>query len=434
MQTIDQLHSGELKGSKTLKLSCQLTHFPSEILKLADTLEILDLSGNLLSELPANFCELKKLKIAFFSDNQFKVFPEVLAKCPSLTMIGFKSNQISAIPEQAFPIHLQWLILTNNKISHIPESIGNCIRLQKVALAGNQIKELPEQMKACRNLELLRISANQLTIIPDWLLKLPRLSWLAFSGNPCCSSSPEKTELSEISWNDLMIQELLGQGASGIISKAKWTNNGKQKEIAVKIFKGEVTSDGFPEDEMNACIFAGEHTNLVRVIGKIKNHPQQKMGLALELISKHYKNLGNPPSFDTCTRDTFNEGTYFEPLLVLQIAKTIAGASNHLHDRGIMHGDLYAHNILFDNSGNTIFGDFGAATIYDTQHKNANLLEKIDVRAFGCLLEDLLNHSKNESSNDKIRLLKNECLNPNIQERPTFAKIVDYLSTISLSN
>lgn len=430
MNTLEQLLSGELKGTKTLKLSCQLKHFPSEILELADTLEILDLSDNQLSELPEKFSELKKLKIAFFSDNQFKVFPEVLAKCPNLTMIGFKSNQIHTIPEQAFPIHLQWLILTNNKINHIPESIGHCSRLQKVALAGNQIKELPEQMRACENLELLRISANQLMIIPDWLLALPRLSWLAFSGNPCCSTSPETTELSKISWDDLMMQELLGQGASGIISKATWTNNGEQKEIAVKIFKGEVTSDGFPEDEMNACILAGEHPNLVRVIGKIQSHPQQKMGLALELISKHYKNLGNPPSFETCTRDTFTEGTYFEPLVVLQIAKSIANASEHLHTRGIMHGDLYAHNILFDNSGNTIFGDFGAATIYDIKHKKAPLLEKIDVRAFGCLLEDLLNHFKNETPNDKLQLLKNNCLHPSIQERPTFSEIVDYLSTI----
>jgi len=66
MHTLEQLLSGELKGTKTLKLSCQLTHFPDEIINLADSLEILDLSGNQLSELPKDFSKLNKLKIAFF--------------------------------------------------------------------------------------------------------------------------------------------------------------------------------------------------------------------------------------------------------------------------------------------------------------------------------------------------------------------------------
>jgi hypothetical protein len=434
MHTLEQLLSGELKGTKTLKLSCQLTHFPDEIINLADSLEILDLSGNQLSELPKDFSKLNKLKIAFFSDNHFSKFPEVLAECSNLTMIGFKSNQIHIIPEHAFPVNLQWLILTNNKINHLPNSIGNCTRLQKVALAGNQIRQLPEQMKACKNLELLRISANQLTEFPDWLLALPRLSWLAFSGNPCCTSTTITNELPSISWNNLIIQELLGQGASGMISKARWTNHHENKEIAVKVFKGEVTSDGFPEDEMKACIIAGAHNHLVRVIGKIQDHPEQKMGLALDLISKNYKNLGNPPSFDTCTRDTFNPNTIFETHTILQVVKAIADASQHIHSKGIMHGDLYAHNILYDDCGHTIFGDFGAATIYGITHKQANLFEKIDVRAFGCLLDDLLSHSENKHSNADLLILKNQCMSPKIEERPTFADIVEYINAISSKN
>ena len=52
MQTLDQLRAGELVDSRHLKLACGLTHFPPEILNLAESLEVLDLSGNALSELP----------------------------------------------------------------------------------------------------------------------------------------------------------------------------------------------------------------------------------------------------------------------------------------------------------------------------------------------------------------------------------------------
>ena len=45
MNTVAQLISGELKGSKRIKLACGLTEFPKEIYTLADTLEILDMTG-----------------------------------------------------------------------------------------------------------------------------------------------------------------------------------------------------------------------------------------------------------------------------------------------------------------------------------------------------------------------------------------------------
>lgn len=431
MNTIEQLQSGELKGTKTLRLSCNLKEFPEEIFSLSDSLEILDLSNNQLSQLPDNFGEFKKLKIAFFSENNFSVFPEVLAQCSNLTMIGFKANQINYISEQAFPELLQWLILTNNQIKNLPKSIGKCSRLQKVALAGNLLRDLPIEMSNCKNLELLRISANKLTQFPEWLLSMPRLSWLAFSGNPFCSTINLKEELPSISWNNIDIKETLGEGASGVISKATWFDNETKKDIAIKVFKGEVTSDGFPEDEMNACIAAGNHKNLVTVIGKIKNHPQQKTGLLLELIPTSFKNLGGPPSFDTCTRDTFKPGTHFSSEAIFKISQSIASAAMHLHLKGIMHGDLYAHNTLIDDNSNTIFGDFGAATYYDTQHKNASLFEKLDVRAFGCMMEDLLNLVPENKNKEALFLsligLKNACLKEQIDERPFFKDILQTL-------
>ena len=94
IHSLADLESGKLIGIKRLKLACGLNHFPLEILELADSLEILDLSDNNLSELPESIVQLKKMKIIFFANNNFKVFPKNLASCPNLSMIGFKSNQI----------------------------------------------------------------------------------------------------------------------------------------------------------------------------------------------------------------------------------------------------------------------------------------------------------------------------------------------------
>ena len=46
--TLAALRSGQLQGIKRLDLACDLQHFTPEIFALADTLEILNLSGNAL--------------------------------------------------------------------------------------------------------------------------------------------------------------------------------------------------------------------------------------------------------------------------------------------------------------------------------------------------------------------------------------------------
>jgi len=437
MNTLQQIRSGELKGATHVKLSCGLKEFPLELFDLAESLEILDLSVNQLSTLPEDLHRFSKLKILFCSDNLFTELPEVLGQCKALEMIGFKSNQIHTISEQALPTQTRWLILTNNKIKQLPTSIGNCHRLQKVALAGNLLAELPPEMAGCHNLELLRISANRLNSLPLWLLNLPKLSWLAFSGNSFNANHAEPKPLQEIKWEEFTLEEQLGEGASGNIYKALWPSNEYHKEVAIKVFKGEVTSDGFPEDEMQATIAAGAHPNLVTLLGSISGHPQQKMGLVMELIPPSYKNLGLPPSFSTCTRDTFKEGTCFTAEQILKIVTQAADAANQLHLRGLMHGDLYAHNILIDKNDHCLMGDFGAACFYDLNSESALNVERIEVRAFGCLLDDLLALIvPNEQRSDLVLRLRNLCeqlMQDDTEKRPVFSEILVLLNKIILS-
>jgi hypothetical protein len=47
--TLSDLRSGKLAGATRLDLSCDLTSFPEEIFSLADSLEVLNLTGNRLS-------------------------------------------------------------------------------------------------------------------------------------------------------------------------------------------------------------------------------------------------------------------------------------------------------------------------------------------------------------------------------------------------
>ncbi|MBU0631977.1 leucine-rich repeat-containing serine/threonine-protein kinase [bacterium] len=417
MHTLSELKSGKLKGVKRLTLSENLSSFPLEILDLADSLEILDLSNNQLSSIPDEISQLTKLKIAFLSNNCFTAVPSAFKQCHNLYMLGLKANKIEKFDEDILPTSIRWLILTDNKLKSLPSSIGKLTLLQKCTFAGNELTSLPKEMANCKNLELFRLSANKLTQIPEWLLELPKLSWLAFSGNPCSAASDSKLE--EIEYESLELYELLGEGASGQIYKGYAKSF--EKEVAVKLFKGDLTTDGYAKDEMQAYMSIADHPNLISVKAKIKGNDPQ--GLVLELIPKAYQNLGFPPDFDTCTRDTFAKDISFTIETVYGIAKAMLSVSVHLHAKGMMHGDLYAHNILFNQkNGHIYFGDFGAATFYDVNNKK---FEKIEVRAFGCLVDDLLQNCRDKETSlyKSLVNLSQRCMNENVKQRPLFSEI-----------
>jgi hypothetical protein len=424
IETLDLLRSGRLGGAKQVTIAAGLTEFPLELFELTDSLEFLDLSRNQLTNLPADFGRFKQLKILFCSQNQFEVLPEVLADCPELSMVGFKSNQIKHVPANGLPPLVRWLILTDNRIESLPESIGSLPQLQKLMLAGNRLTALPESIANCRNLELIRIAANRLESLPLWLLELPKLAWLAYSGNPC-QPAIAATDIPPIDWAELQLKAVLGEGASGVISEAIWRQSEGNCPVAVKYFKGTVTSDGLALDEMRACMAAGSHVNLVGVLGQVVGEPEGRSGLVLPLVSAEYKTLGGPPSYDTCTRDTYPIDQQFGWETILTIAQGIAAAATHLHRQNILHGDLYAHNILVNNTGDCLLSDFGAASRYDVSNSLiAQSLERIEVRAFGCLLEDLLDRcSAMNETFENLRQLQRDCLNPIVDQRPLFRAI-----------
>jgi serine/threonine protein kinase len=201
--------------------------------------------------------------------------------------------------------------------------------------------------------------------------------------------------------------------------------------VAVKLFKGAVTSDGLPDCEMAACIRAGDHANLIPVTGKLRNHPSGAHGLVMELIDPQFVNLAGPPSLASCTRDIYEAHARFDPASVLRIAQGIAAAACHLHRRGVMHGDLYAHNTLHDGRGHVLLGDFGAASFYATDDSNtAVALQRLEVRAYGCLLEELLERCEGLAERAhaplaaQLTALKDACLDEDIDNRPLFDEIV----------
>jgi serine/threonine protein kinase len=234
-----------------------------------------------------------------------------------------------------------------------------------------------------------------------------------------------------VPWQQLRLDGLLGEGASGHIYRA--LRQGREQASALKLFKGAVTSDGLPEHELAACLAAGQHPALCTPTDELVAHPNGMRGLLLPLIDPSYVNLAGPPSLESCTRDVYPHHLRIPLPSLRRLAHRIADAVAHLHQQGVMHGDLYAHNILWNPaSGEAMLGDFGAATLLPTDQSTlANALKAMEVRAFGCLLEELVAHAQpDDGCGPEVAGLvqsSKACLDPDPAARPTMADVSSQL-------
>jgi hypothetical protein len=425
--TLADLRAGRLTGATRLDLSCGLEEFPREVFELADTLEVLNLTGNALDRLPDDLGRLHRLRVLFCSDNRFTRLPESIGDCANLDIVGFKANRIAEVPAASLAPSLRWLILTDNAIERLPDTLGDCTRMQKLMLAGNRLSSLPETLAGCTRLELLRISANRFAAPPGWLWSMPRLSWLAAAGNAFDAREEEAAALApavpRIDWHALQLGTRLGEGASGVIHEALLN---EREPVAAKLFKGAVTSDGWPRSELAASIAAGAHATLIGAQGRIDGHPEGTQGLVMARVPASFRTLAGPPSLASCTRDVYADDARWSAGTALRIARDIAAAMRHMHARGLVHGDLYAHNILWHPEDGARLGDFGAAWLADALPAgDAARARQLEVRAFGCLLEELA--ARCDEPPPAMTALRDRCLQPEVASRPSAAEIAALL-------
>ncbi|MCJ2057502.1 leucine-rich repeat-containing serine/threonine-protein kinase [Methylobacterium sp. J-048] len=420
-ETLAALRRGDLAGARELRLPDGLAEFPREIFGLADTLEVLDLGRGGFTDLPADLGRLHRLRVLFCSGNPFERLPPVLGDCPTLSQLGFRGCGIRAVPAESLPRDLRWLTLTDNQIETLPDALGERPLLQKLMLAGNRIGHLPEGLAGANSLELIRLSCNRLDALPPWLARLPRLAWISYAGNPA-EPATEAIVATPVPWTALEVGDLLGEGASGRVHRAVWHGPSEPQNVALKLFKGAMTSDGLPEREMEACLAAGTHPALTGALGRLVDHPDGAQGLLLRLLPAQWRVLAGPPSLASCSRDVYDPALRLDTGKALRIARAVAEAVAHLHGRGLLHGDVYAHNTLWDaETGAAVLSDFGAASALPAGEGGA-ALRRIEVRAVGILLGELLDRC--DAAPDRLAALTEACLQSDPERRPGLDDVV----------
>jgi len=340
-----------------------------------------------LSELPPGLPQaLPNLSILFLPKNHFYEMPKIIGECPKLQMVSFKENAMKSLHPDALQPQLRWLILTDNRIQELPDTIGCCGNMKKLMLSGNQLQQLPDSIATCTKLELVRMASNRFQEPPLQLLQTKSLKWVALSNNPFLENVQSSTIAALPILDDIpeSTGDILGQGAGGITRRVEWQG----EWVAVKQFGGAMTSDGLPSEERRIACAASTLgcSSLIPVLGETPSG-----SLVMEYLDQ-FQVLAEAPSLETCSRDVYTNGSPFLTEEQAEIVLTeLLEALSKLHQVGICHGDFYGHNILLakDNPSNVRLSDFGAAFFYDKSSQYGKLLEQIELRAFAVLVEEV---------------------------------------------
>jgi serine/threonine protein kinase len=259
------------------------------------------------------------------------------------------------------------------------------------------------------------------------LLKLPNLAWIALSDNPFLEDMTALHESEEQSLPILDAPELesldgpvLGAGASGTTRRLDYMGT----PVAVKTYANDtMTSDGNPQQERLLALTASTvHADgLIQVLGVTLN----KHCLVMELL-EHYQALAGPPNMESCSRDVYADDCRLSTASARFLVSSMLQVLTELHNRGMSHGDFYGHNILVTNKGSfhAKLHDFGAAFYYDRSAGYAPYIERIELRAFGILVEEV----QRRVCDEKDTMILQQFLELAKQSRsvPTFAALREW--------
>jgi cyclin-dependent kinase 12/13 len=240
--------------------------------------------------------------------------------------------------------------------------------------------------------------------------------------------------------------EIIGQGAYGVVSKACLSNDPSQV-FAVKMIKMDHERFGFPITAMREINILKKmnHKNIIKLVDIVTSrHPDKPRNdtyLVFEFMEHTLWGL------------MYKRKIKYTPAQIKCIFKQILEGLAYLHSNGVIHRDIKSQNILLNNKGEVKIADFGLAKECNApqgQKENhttrvvtlwyrapeiilgqTNYDNKIDMWSAGCVLFELLFgqplfYEAKKSSPVLIQMIYHRLGVPVDEEWPEFRNLPNY--------
>eukprot|EP01130_Rhizamoeba_saxonica_P005192 TRINITY_DN2079_c0_g1_i1.p1 TRINITY_DN2079_c0_g1~~TRINITY_DN2079_c0_g1_i1.p1 ORF type:complete len:629 (-),score=115.50 TRINITY_DN2079_c0_g1_i1:72-1925(-) len=262
-----------------------------------------------------------------------------------------------------------------------------------------------------------------------------------------------------ISYEELIMGNIIGKGYFGQVRKAKW--NGI--DVAVKNLYRDSEAEKVKFDKEIQLLSSLRHPNIVSLIGWSISQGTEESGSILMITE--YLSGGTLHWLLRHSADYLSNNPSLRHRMIMDITK----AMRYLHGREILHRDLNSKNVLITEHYECKLSDFGLSRTYDENspmtsnvgflicmapevYKGEDYTYKADVYSFGILIYFILTGQdpqqdmeplqfaykiSNENYRPSIpseivkpqhRSLIETCWSSNPDERPTFHRIYEILS------
>ncbi|XP_042453789.1 plant intracellular Ras-group-related LRR protein 8-like isoform X2 [Zingiber officinale] len=224
---IEKSRSEKWKLTGVVALSeCHLEAVPEEVWSCESSIRVLDISNNLIREVPTKvgllqslnklllnannitddsiswegLSSLKSLTVLSINQNCLTMLPSTVGTLTSLCQLHLSNNKITSLPDELGSLNkLEILKVANNRLSSIPSIIGNCKSLAEIDLSCNLLVDLPETVGNLLDLKVLILRNNGLKSLPSALFKMcTQLSTLDLHGTQITNDSLRQVE----GWKD----------------------------------------------------------------------------------------------------------------------------------------------------------------------------------------------------------------------------------------
>ncbi|XP_071510379.1 leucine-rich repeat-containing protein 58-like [Diadema antillarum] len=183
----------------------RITRLPDELLQLPN-LKTLTCKNNLLNSdsLPKDLSTFPALQTLNLSGNLFLNFPVQLTEISTLRVLHMGGNRIQDIPSQIERLtRLEHFYLGGNRLVTLPSNVGNLQSLLSLVLCDNRLTSLPSELVQLKQLRSLSLHNNHLTTLPPEIISLTELCELSLRGNPLVVRF-----VRDLTWNPPTLLEL----------------------------------------------------------------------------------------------------------------------------------------------------------------------------------------------------------------------------------
>uniref|UniRef100_A0A673FUI7 Leucine-rich repeat-containing protein 1-like n=1 Tax=Sinocyclocheilus rhinocerous TaxID=307959 RepID=A0A673FUI7_9TELE len=153
---------------------------------------------------------MRSLTCLDVSENKLEHLPEEMGNLLSLTDLLVSQNLIDMLPEGLGKLRrLSILKADQNRLVHLPESIGNCESLTELVLTENQLVSLPRSIGKLKKLSNFNCDRNLLMSLPKEIGGCCSLNVLCVRENRLTRIPPELSQATELHVLDVSGNRLL---------------------------------------------------------------------------------------------------------------------------------------------------------------------------------------------------------------------------------